>query len=594
MDQEESQQSVPPAKPAIEPVPPVEATPQAEPKPALKPDRPPFAVVGIFAAVMTVVYLALPAIFKAHYEFLFWSEGFMERAYGQGFLTGHLQKLIETPKPLWSLFWLLGNTPDKLLLLVGLMTGGIFFLFPLVSWKLSRRALPGIIASLLLVFGFQSVLELMVQGSWIIPYILLGLVFVLALYSRRFGWATLAVGLIGLFRPDGWFMAVFMLLYIAHQATSHKPQATSHKLKWYHFLPLLAPFLWMYYDHRISGDWMYTYKATVAYAVLTGVPGTDFAHFWSVLVPDIISSTGVLVLLYALVGIVLRARNISREAKGSKALAIILDPLLATALVPLIGYWLLSLQGNIIIMGSFVFLSIGLLTLFALLLPYELFKHRPVANRGVVFGAIWLPLLLVGLVRLPIVGRDVQKELKVSESKMAAIEGLCAEVKKPVADLGQYRFILIPLRRYAVFENFLPDSIVPKLISYREVSLATVTTQMVTAESLAPEPPKGSPEFLKRLMSGEFSFVDFLPAMALWVPDDEMHYIDAFAFDDPDYFRKNYIDYGHYGFRVIGEALDSLGLIYDCRDLAPEQIRMLPQERDTSAPENPDSSAGVR
>jgi hypothetical protein len=551
-------------------------------------------VAGIFAAVMTVFYYLLPAINKAHYEFLFWGEGFMERAYGMGFLTGNLQKLIETPKPLWSLFWLLGSTPNKLLLLVGLMTGGIFFLFPLVSWKLSRSAVPGILASLLLVFGFKSVLELMVQGNWIIPYILLGLVFVLALYSRRFGWAALAVGLIGLFRPDGWFLAVFMLLYIVHQAASHKPQATSHKLKWYYFLPLLAPLLWMYYDHRTAGDWMYTYKATVAYAVLTGLPGTDFAHFWRVLAPDIISSTGVLVLLYALVGIVLRARNVSREAKGSKALAVILDPLLATALVPLIGYWLLSLQGNVIIMGRFVFLSVGLLTLYALLLPYELFKHRPVANRGVVFGAIWLPLLLVGLVRMPLIGRDVHKELKISESKMAAIEGLCDEVKKPVADLDQYQFIFIPFRRYAVFENFLPEDVAHKLISYREVSLATVSTQMVIAESLVPEPPKGSPEFLKRLMSGQFHFVDFLPAMALWVPDDEMHYIDAFAFDDPDYFRKNYIDHGHYGFRIIGEALDSLGLIYDCRDLAPEQIRILPPVKDTLEQENPDSGENAR
>jgi hypothetical protein len=42
-------------------------------------------------------------------------EGFMERAYGKAFLTGYLQKLIETPKPLWSLFWLLGSTPNKLL-----------------------------------------------------------------------------------------------------------------------------------------------------------------------------------------------------------------------------------------------------------------------------------------------------------------------------------------------------------------------------------------------------------------------------------------------------------------------------------------------
>jgi len=591
MSQEESKQSATqgtassdaasPSKPAVAPVPPAEPEPRA----AAKPDRPPYALAGCFAAVMAIIYFALPAIYKAHYEFLFWGEGLMERAYGMGFLTGNLQKLIETPKPLWSLFWLLGRTPNQLLVLLGLMTGGIFFLFPLVSWKLSRSAVPGIVGSLLLVFGFKDVLSLMVQGNWVIPYLLLGMSFVVALYARRFAWATLAVGLIGLFRPDGWFLAVFLLLYVAHQRA---------RLKWYHFLPLLAPLLWISYDQRISGDWMYTYKATVAYAALTGLPGTNFAGFWRVLVPDIVSSTGVLVLLYALVGIVLRARNVAGEARGSKTLAVLLDPMLAIALVPLLGYWLLSLPGNIVIMGRFVFLSTGLLTLYALLLPYELFKNREIANRKVVIGAIWVPLILVGLVRLPMTGRDVQRELKVSESKMAAIEGLCEEVKRPVTNLGQYRFIFIPFRRYAVFEHFLPEDIAHKLISYREVSLAAVSTQTAVAESLIAQPPRGSPDFLKRLMSGEYQFADFLPAMALWVPDDEMHYIDAFAFDEPDYFRKNYIDHGHYGFRIIGEALDSLGLIYDCRDLQPGQIRMLPPGQDTLTPESPNSSGGSR
>jgi len=553
------------------------ATPADKPRPAALAEKLPIARSVVFGAVMTILYFVIPAIFKAHYEYLFWGEGFMERAYGMSFLTGNLHKLIETPKPLWSLFWLLGRTPNQLLILVGLMVGGIFTLFPLVSWKLSRSVLPGMLASLLLVFGCKDVLELLMQGSWVIPYVLLGLIFVLALYSRRFGWAALAVGLAGLFRPDAWFLAVFLLVYVAWRR---------ERMKWYYFLPLLAPFLWMYYDHRISGDWLFTYKMTVAYAVLTGVPGTSFVSFWRVMLPDLVLSTGVLVLLYALAGIVFRARNLVREAKGSKFLAVAFDPLFAVSLVPILGYWLLSLQGNITIMARFVFLSAGLLALYALMLPIEILRHRAVANRGVVIGAVWLPLLLVGLVRVPTVGRDVQRYLKITESKMAAVEGLCDVVNKSFAASDQYKFIIVPLRRYAQFGQFLGDELAQKLISYREVSLATISTQTASAEGYAPEPPKGSPEFLKRLMQGEWRFADFMPSLALWIPDDEQRYIDAFAFDEPDYFRKNYIDHGRYGFRIVAEALDSLGLVYDVRDLAPEQIRVLPQ--DSLNPESPD------
>ncbi|MEO0109011.1 MAG: hypothetical protein ABIK62_07585, partial [candidate division WOR-3 bacterium] len=60
-----------------------------------------------------------------------------------------------------------------------------------------------------------------------------------------------------------------------------------------------------------------------------------------------------------------------------------------------------------------------------------------------------------------------------------------------------------------------------------------------------------------------------------WIPDDEMHYIDAFSFDDPEYFHHNYIDHERYAFRIIGSALDSLGLIYDVREIEPEMIREL-------------------
>jgi hypothetical protein len=512
---------------------------------------------------MGLFFLLLPMFYRAHYEYLLWSEGFMERAFAKIFTTGHYQKLIETPKPLWNVFWLLSDFPNRLYFLVCILIAGVFLMFQLVSRKLTGSIIYGVLAFLITVFGFRDVFVLFSSGNWTVPYMLLVLIFLWALLSERWGWAVVTVGLSGLIRPESWLLALFLLVYLAHK---HAP------LRWYHLLPLLAPLLWAYYDYRVSGDWLFSFKSTAAYAVLTGVPGTDFLTFWPRLIPDIADSTGIVVLLFALAGILFRILSIARKTRQGKARAVLTDPLLVVTLLPLLAAWLMSVQGNLIIMRRFFYLSIGLLALYATIMPFELFRTRPVTNRGLLIGVIVLPLLLIAAVRSRDNTREGLRNVKVSEAKMAAIVELCGELLKPEADLGSYKYIFIPFRRYAQFTAFTNDSIARKFISYREVSLAVTSTQYaMLGEAL--EPPSGSPEFVRDLMLSKKRFSDFLPSLAVWVPDDEMHFIDAFSFDDPDYFHRNYIDKGRYAFRIVGSALDSLGLIYDVREISPEQIQ---------------------
>jgi hypothetical protein len=560
---------------ATAPITPPARTATVPPPP--RPGRNQLILALAFAAAMGILLLLLPTIYRAHTEYLLWSEGFMEQAFARSFLSGHFEKLIETPKPLWNMFWLLSPFPNRLFLLIVIMIAVVFFLFPYLSRKLTGSVVFGVVASLVTFFGFRDALGLMLEGSWILPVILLGLIFLLAVLSKRWGWATVAVGLSGLIRPESWLLAIFLIVLIA---------VNRERLKWYHFVPLLAPLFWAWYDYRISGDWLYSYRNTAAYAVLTGVPSVDFISFWPRLIPDIIESTGIIALLYAVAGIIIRARNIAHEAKERKTLAVLFDPLFAVTLLPLIAAWIMSIQGNLIIMRRFFFLSIGLMAFYAVLLPYEISRARKVANRNFLIGAIWLPLILVALVRLPGISRDVHRGMKVTEAKMAAIVGLCEEITKPVADLSEYRSIFIPFRRYAQFTTFLSDSIARKFISYREVSLAVTSTQLALLDEV-PEPPPGSPQFLKDLVLSRKQFADYLPALALWVPDDEVHYIDAFSFDDPDYFHKNYIDHGRYAFRIIGSALDSLGLIYDVREIEPGSVQDLLAPASEPAPELP-------
>ena len=542
----------------------------------------------VIAGLMGLFFLILPMLYRAHYDYLLWSEGFMERAFAKSFLSGHYEKLIEAPKPLWNMFWLLAELPNRLYLLIVIMIAGVFLLFQFVSEKVSGSVAPGIIAALLTVFAFQEVLVLFLNGSWTIPYLLFGLLFLLALLAKRWIWATVAIGLAGLIRPESWLLAVFLLCYIRH---NREP------LRWLHFLPLAAPFLWAFYDYRVSGDWLYSFKTTAAYAILTGLPGTNLLTFWPRLIADTADSTGVILLLYAVAGIVVRARNTARETKKRKALAVLSDPLLAVTLLPLIAAWIMSVQGNLIVMRRFFYLSISLLAFYAVLLGWEILKRQKLSHRVLVASAIAAPILLIGLFRLPGTFRDGLRNVKVTEAKMAAIPGLAeqllsmAETPAPSPDdpnpsppLDKYKQVFIPFRRYAQFRAFTNEAIASKFLSYREVSLAVTSTQhALMGEEI--EPPAGSPTFVRELMTSGKRFADYLPALAVWIPDDEMHYIDAFSFDDPEYFHKNYIDHGRYGFRIIGSALDSLGLIYEVREISPEQIQTIIPPGEETPPE---------
>jgi len=516
-----------------------------------------------FAVGMALFFLILPMLYRAHYNFLLWAEGFMERTFATSFLTGKYPALTEAPKPLWNMFWLLSSLPNRLYLFVVIMIGVVFYLFLDVSRRLTGSIGYGIAASLVTVFGFKDVLSLFLNGNWTIPIMILGLLFLSAVLNRRWTVAVVAIGLAGLIRPECWFLAVYLLIYIVYMR---------EPVKWFYYLPLLAPFIWAYFDYRISGDWLFTYRSTAAYAFVTGLSGVNLVTFWPRLVPDILEATGIVIPLLAIAGIVIRAINRAQESRDRKTLAVLFDPLLVTTLLPLIASWAMSVQGNIIVMRRFFFFSASLLVLYALILPFEFVRRRKVANRRLIIVLACAPVILVGLVRMPVIVRDCYRETRVTESKMAAIVGLCEEVARPIVDLSKYKYVFIPFRRQAQFRAFLSDSVVKKLISYRELSLAVTSTQYAMMGEPY-EPPSGSPQSIRDLIESKKQFVDFLPALALWVPDDERHYIDAFAFDDKDYFHRNYIDKGRYGFRIIGAALDSLGLIYDVREITSEMIK---------------------
>jgi hypothetical protein len=575
---------------------------------------------AVFACAIGILFLVLPGIYHAHREYLLWSEGFLQRAFGLSFMHAQEQRILDPPNPLWSLFWLLSSRPNQLFLLLGIMVAAVSALLPLISARLTGSIIGGVVAALVLLFGFRSILDSFISGSWALPLLLLDMVFLLALITRRWVVAVAAIGLAGLIRPESWLLAIFLLLYI--RKTDRRPgtedrrnppvsrdegrgreristfTSTFASLKWYHFLPLLALPAWLIFDYHSTGDWLHTWHSANAYALLSAEPGANFLSYWPRLIGLLTQSTGVVAFIFALAAIVLRGVNIAREAgrgrgKGrektstststSTFASVILDPLLAVTLLPVIAGWILSLSGNLVLMRQSFVVTIALLAFYALILPGEVIKCWKLTNRVPIYAVLWAPVLLIALIRLPGVGHEARVDVKVTEAKMAGIDGLAAELLAPGNHLDRYRYILIPYRRYPQFTALVGDSIAGRFLSYRELSLAVAATQQ--AQAGAPlQSPANSPAFIRNLIRSGKHFADFLPALALWIPDDERNYIDVFSFDDPQYYRHNYVDHQHYAFRIIDAAMDSLGLVYDVRELTPEQLKLL-----TPIPPPPDT-----
>jgi hypothetical protein len=530
------------------------------------------ALMYLFAGLAVLFFLLLPLLCGARYHYLLWSEGFSERSFAHGFLAGRYEKQAETPKPLWSLFWLLANTPNQLYVVIALLVGGLFLVYQQFSFGLTKTVLPGILAFVLTVFTSKDVLVLFLNGNWTIPFMLLGVLALLALSRGRYVQAAVFIGLAGLIRPEAWLLTLFLIAHVKH---------SSGRVPWSCYAPLAAPLLWALYDHRLSGDWLFSLRSTANYARLTGLPGTSFLSFWPYLVSDIAASTGVVVLIYALAGIVLRAINLSRK-RGERGLpAIVLDPLFGITLLPLTGAWIMSITGNLVIMRRFYFLSISLLALYAVLVPFELARLARIARRNRFKAGILLPLVLFGVVRAPAIIENGHDDLRTAEVKMTTLQGLARKLLSmsataahdsgPGSVLDGYRSILIPMRRYAILRAFTNDSIARKFVSYREVSLgATDILNQAWQAGLAP--PVGAADSAPNQTLDVKVLGGYLPALAVWVAGDEVGYFSAFALDEPFFafdmhnlLRKDYVTKGHIAFHIIDATPDSLGLLYDVR-----------------------------
>jgi hypothetical protein len=507
------------------------------------------------AVVLILLFALLPGWLGIEYQYMVSPEQFNGQGFARSFWAGTHVRIVETPKPLWSLFWLLLPRSGWSYSVIAVLFGLLGVLMLRISVQLTDSLLPGACALLVTVTGIKVLPELLLAGSWTLPNMILGLLLISAVLDERWALASVLTLLLGLLRPENWVFAPVVA------ALGSRRQRFG---RWYLVIPFLAPLLWALYDFRMSGDPFFSYGVTASYAMFTGLEGTDFAGFWPRLAPEIVYNLGYVILGYGLFGLILRMVNRVRAADRNRFRTVVLDPLLAVAIYPILLSWLASLLGSTVAMCRFFFLSIAGLILAGALLPFELARLLPQPALRKASLVLLLPLVVAALGRAPAVVRDTSQSLQAMKTGQLAVRGLAESVKNTVRDWDSYRFVFIPTRRYGYFRALLGDEIARKFISYREVSFALAADDEERAQCR------------DTLLSRPRQLRAFLPALALWVPNDEIHYLTMFAFDNPELEGKSYTigndTSGVYGFRLLGKSsaggeLAHEGTFYDVREL---------------------------
>jgi len=219
--------------------------------------------------------------------------------------------ILETPKPLVDILLIFSSI-------------NIFnFLIPLAcaAWLvcacyLCRRytgsAWDGVFVFLLFIFSNTVVLpDFVFLNSGISAVYFAWLMLAVICFSRgSYGWCALMLLGGGLVRPEAW---VASFLFVGWVLLKHRKEFRKKYL-----ICLAAPFLWILFDWRISGDFFYSSHQIHNYCKVSGFVPIDFKSFWLMLAFFIRHYFGLFIVVIGSAGAIATVRWF-KSADGGRA-----------------------------------------------------------------------------------------------------------------------------------------------------------------------------------------------------------------------------------------------------------------------------------
>lgn len=142
-----------------------------------------------------------------------------------------------------------------------------------LSDRLYGNRAAGLAAAALVLFGNGWVLAgPALVGSGTVAWIGLAAAAVALFADGRHGWAVGLAGISGLVRPEGWALALVLVVVLrAVDRPAFRPA---------HAVALLAPVGWLAFDHLLAGDALYTLETALRERELMGSAGVGWLDFW--------------------------------------------------------------------------------------------------------------------------------------------------------------------------------------------------------------------------------------------------------------------------------------------------------------------------
>jgi len=408
--------------------------------------------IGFGVVLAALVYL-LPVVWHLDLTYLLRWPNFVEGTIGQSLFTGKYHKVIETPRPLLDVLWALNKKPAAVYPAISILFGLLALILALISNQVFKSPWPGLLTGF--IFPFSSgFLEILTNGSWGLPYLVLIMSAVYCYLKQRTLPFAILLFLSGLIRPESWALALFILAV----------RIGRKRFEWSLLIPILAPIVWAFYDWRISGNPLYSYKITAQYAFYTSLQPTSLLAFWPLVIRGFAGLVGIPILVLGVAGMIRR----SWKRDWWKLLD---DPIIIFALVPLLFSWASILKAKILFMPRFFPTSVCLLVLAAFFIPYVQFGPK---HRAGFIASLALVLALAGIR----VSRTLAEAHAGMENQVRG-ERIMSELVDSLKqiDPAPYRHIFISLRRYADVYQLLGEKYHDKCLSYREIFMTVPTAK---------------------------------------------------------------------------------------------------------------------
>lgn len=391
------------------------------------------------------------------------------------FLGHSFKPPFETPKPLFAaLCGIIGH--GALFPVICAASAGVLALCMAFARMFGKPLWAGLIAFVFFLVANSTVLpDFLLSSYWPMPYFFLCLAAAYSFLKKKPLLSALLLLCAGLMRPEAWTFPVLFLCI-----TMFKKE---RGFSWWFFLPLIAPGLWLLFDHRITGSFTYSMDVTKYYAETLGLKPVSGTGYWPQVYNSVSSSFFIPILA---LGLIACAYSLIRTRKTEHFL------FASLAVIPFAFFWVLSFVDPVIVQVRFLAFPLLIFCLYGAMFIAGCSSSKPIVMT--LCGSLLVISFQTDLFTTTI--QRIKNDRAIASARTSLLP--CLREASSTAD------IILCGRSMAYYSYFLGEEASKKIFMIREV---------VTFPAILKSAKRGLVVFIRRDFAGRDLDLSFL-----WIP----------------------------------------------------------------------------